>query len=437
LSLIIENTKKLITLLTKGWSRLLVRAGSAYSAKLNIYKTNEEPNMSNSAFQFAPMPHINFGWGVRHSLINHLQKQYSVRIVLITGSFLSMPGEFGQIIRDALIETTRHVDHFTVTGEPSPELVDDIVSRCQIDTQVVIGIGGGSVLDAAKTIAGLIPSQTSVMEYLEGVGRGKAFNVTTCPFIAVPTTAGTGSETTKNAVLSRMGKFKKSFRDNKLLAKEAWLDPELLKTCPQEVLFATGMDAFTQLLESYTTPKSNPITDALAWQGMTLFKGAFENINSEDESKQQQGYSNLMLAASLSGTTLANAGLGAVHGLASPIGAFFEAPHGIVCAKLLAPITSANIAVLLKTDPESLILAKYRQVGRLFNPCVADEDILVVLLNTLKNYALRYTPQGLSKYGLSMDNIRPVISGCRSGSMLGNPVMLSDEMLMHAIKNTL
>lgn len=393
--------------------------------------------MSNSAFQFAPMPHIHFGWGVRHSLISHLQKQYSERIVLVTGNFLSQTGEFGQIIRDALIDTTSYVDHFTVTGEPSPELVDDIVSRCQIDTQVVIGIGGGSVLDAAKTIAGLIPSQTSVMEYLEGVGMGKAFNVTTCPFIAVPTTAGTGSETTKNAVLSRIGTFKKSFRDNKLLAKEAWLDPELLKTCPAEVLFATGMDAFTQLLESFTTPKSNPITDALAWQGMTLFKGAFENINSVDESKQQQGYSNLMLAASLSGSTLANAGLGAVHGLAGPIGAFFDAPHGIVCAKLLAPITSANIEVLLKTDPKSSILNKYKQVGKLFNPTLAEEHVLDGLLKTLKIYALHYTPQGLSRYGLSMDNIQPVITNCRSGSMLANPVTLNDEQLMQAINKAL
>ena len=149
-----------------------------------------------------------------------------------------------------------------------------------------------------------------------------------------------------------------------MLAKEAWLAPELLKTCPAEVLFATGIDAFTQLLESYTTPKNNHITDALAWQGMNLFKGAFENINSVDENKQQQGYSNLMLAASMFGTTLANAGLGAVHGLASSIGVFFDAPHGIVCTKLLAPITSANIEVLLKTEPESLTLNKYKQIGK-------------------------------------------------------------------------
>jgi alcohol dehydrogenase len=390
-----------------------------------------------ATFQFSPMPHIHFGRGIRHSLTTHLQNQYSARIVLITGRFLSKPGEFGQIIRDALRATNCHVDHFIVSGEPSPESIDDIVSQCHIDTPVVVGIGGGSVLDAAKAIAGLIPSQTSVLDYLEGVGKGRAFDVSTCPFIAVPTTAGTGSETTKNAVLSKLGVFKKSFRDNKLLAKEAWLDPELLKTCPKDVLYATGMDAFTQLLESYTTLKSNPITDALAWQGMTLFKGAFEDINSGVQSKQQQGYSNLMLAASLSGTTLANAGLGAVHGLASPIGAFFEAPHGIVCAKLLAPITSANIETLLATDPNSLILNKYKQVGQLFNPNLADSQLLTGLLKTLTNYAFNYTPQGLSQYGLALNNISQIIKNCRSGSMLGNPVRLSDEQLTQAVTSSL
>lgn len=396
--------------------------------------------MSIANFQFAPMPHIHFGWGIRHQLITHLQAQYSGRIVLITGNFLSRPAQFGQIISDALLETNRHVDHFTVSGEPSPELIDDLVLLCKNDTQVVVGIGGGSVLDAAKAIAGLIPSKTSVMDYLEGVGAGKPFDVETCPFIAVPTTAGTGSETTKNAVLSRIGEFKKSFRDNKLLAIETWLDPELLKTCPKEVLYSTGMDAFTQLLESYTTLKPNPITDALAWKGMTLFKGAFEDIGSHDPDRQQNGYSNLILAASLSGTTLANAGLGAVHGLAGPIGAFFEAPHGIVCAKLLEPITAANIETLIKNTQnasEPLELIKYQQIGRLFNPDLPEDQLLTGLLKTLKGYAETYTPQGLAEYGLSMENINKVIENCRSGSMLGNPVVLDNQQLLDAIRESL
>jgi len=389
-------------------------------------------------FEFAPMPHIHFGWGIRQELIENLQQAQYKKIVLISGKTLSNTGNFGDTLYQAC-NTHSETKTFIVSGEPSPEVVDDIVKQCDADTDIVIGLGGGSVLDAAKAIAGLVPSQTSVMDYLEGVGKGKAFHVKTCPFIAIPTTAGTGSETTKNAVLSRIGHFKKSFRDNKLLAKEAWLDPELLMSCPKDVLYSTGMDAFTQLLESYTTLKPNPITDALAWQGMTLFKGAFEDIDSDDTERQKTGYGNIMLAASLSGTTLANAGLGAVHGLAGPIGAFFDAPHGIVCARLLAPITQANIESLTSqsTEHAQLTLSKFEKVSLLFQPQQTKEQRLPGLLTILNEFAQKYTPQGLAEYGLTTDNLSAVIDNCRSGSMLGNSVVLSDQQLIKALHQAL
>ncbi|GKT12795.1 MAG: alcohol dehydrogenase [Thiomicrorhabdus sp.] len=404
---------------------------------MSISPNNTSENIN--PFQFAPMPHIHFGWGIRQKLLDSLSKDYTGHIVLITGKSISEQGLFGETLLQQLKKTASNVKHFIVSGEPSPMLVDEIVQQCHVDSQAVIGLGGGSVLDAAKAVAGLIPSQTSVMDYLEGVGLGKPFHVETCPFIAIPTTAGTGSETTKNAVLTEIGTFKKSFRDEQLLAKQAWLDPELLKSCPLEVLYATGLDAFTQLLESYTTINANPITDSLAWQGMTLFNGAFEDINSKDLEHQKRGYGNLMLAASLSGTTLANAGLGAVHGLAGPIGAFFEAPHGIVCAKLLKPITELNIQSLKKQNSSSglLILEKYRQISYLFNPNIADSEALSALIHTLDNLTINYAPQGLSQYGLSQNNIEKVIANCRGGSMLGNPVTLSDEQLIGAIESSL
>jgi alcohol dehydrogenase len=390
-------------------------------------------------FQFTPMPHIHFGWGIRQQLLETLAIRYSGTVVVITGKTLCTPGKFGDTLLTQLATHTTEVKHFIVSGEPSPQLVDQIVKQCPSDTQVVIGLGGGSVLDAAKAVAGLIPSQTSVMDYLEGVGLGKVFDVNTCPFIAIPTTAGTGSETTKNAVLSVLGKYKKSFRDDKLLAKQAWLDPELLVSCSKEVLYATGMDAFTQLLESYTTLKSNPMTDAFAWQGMTLFKGAFEMIDSSDPALQQQGYSNLMLAASLSGTTLANAGLGAVHGLAGPVGAFFEAPHGIVCAKLLAPITQFNIEALQAKNTASAqhTLSKYALIGLLFNPNLEAQQALPGLIKTLNAFSQKYTPQGLALYGLTTENLAPILKNCRSGSMLGNPVLLNDATLIKALTKAL
>jgi alcohol dehydrogenase len=417
----------------KGLQRLI------YNILPAPYRFKEHAMTPIAPFQFAPMPHLHFGWGVREQLLCQLQTRYDGHVVLITAGFLTRPGQFGQILRDTLLQTNRQVRHFAVSGEPSPELVDDIVRQCHPHTQVVVGIGGGSVLDAAKAVAGLIPSQTSVMDYLEGVGSGRPFDVDTCPFIAVPTTAGTGSETTKNAVLSRLGEFKKSFRDNRLLATEAWLDPELLTSCPQPVLYATGMDAFTQLLESYTTLKPNPITDALAWQGMTLFKGAFDAIDSTDPLIRQDGYGRLMLAATLSGTTLANAGLGAVHGLAGPIGAFFEAPHGVVCAKLLAPITRMNIEALQQqnTPQAEQTLQKYRQIAALLTPETPSDLLLPSLVNALQTYGQRYCPQGLAKFGLTSSNLESVIQNCRSGSMLGNPVVLSDAQLRQAMIESL
>lgn len=388
-------------------------------------------------FQFAQAPHIHFGWGIRANLAAHLRTHFAGKLVIVTSKTLAKEGNFAAECIAELSDSHR-LKIFEVSGEPSPELVDEIVQQCDPDSTAVIGIGGGSVLDAAKAIAGLIPSQHSVMNYLEGVGKGDVFNVATTPFIAVPTTAGTGSETTKNAVLSRIGHFKKSFRDNKLLAQEAWLDPELLVTCPKDILYATGMDAFTQLLESYTTYRANPMTDALAWQGMSLFKGAFEKIDSDNEAEQKAGYSQLMLAASFSGMTLANAGLGAVHGLAGPIGAFFHAPHGIVCARLLSPITAANIAAMENSDDiqQKIALQKYQKVAVLLNDGKEFADStqsLQFLVSYLATLAAKYAPDGLNQYGLSKDNIQPVLDNCRSGSMLGNPIELTDEALILAL----
>ncbi|WP_319380354.1 iron-containing alcohol dehydrogenase [Thiomicrorhabdus sp.] len=390
------------------------------------------------SFQFAAMPHLHFGWGIGAQLSEHLKQNFSGTLILIVSPSLMKSGRFGEQLKQAL-EAEFDLKIFQVSGEPSPDLVDDIVPQCPKNAQAVIGLGGGSVLDAAKAIAGLIPSQTSVMDYLEGVGAGKQLQSPTCPFIAVPTTAGTGSETTKNAVLSRIGFFKKSFRSNLLLAQSAWLDPQLLESCPKDVLYATGMDAFTQLLESYTTLKSNPVTDALAWQGMQMFVGSFEAINNDEDSIRKEGYCNLMLAATLSGTTLANAGLGAVHGLAGPIGAFFKASHGIVCARLLAPITQANIESLQSENPvhAGQILQKYRQVGQLLNPQVSGPESLNTLITSLDAFAQNYTPQGLKSYGLQPDNLQVILENCRSGSMLGNPLPLTDRQLLDAMLKAL
>ena len=222
------------------------------------------------AFDIARLPHIVFGGGRIAELPGHIAT-HGRRALFVLGrrSFHNTPtwAKLQEDLRSGGIDW----EETTVGGEPSPELVDAEVAAHKNDNiDVVVGLGGGSVLDAAKAIAGLLRPGNSVMDHLEGVGRGVPYCGPAVPLIAVPTTAGTGSEATKNAVLSMRGAdgFKKSFRDDQLVARVALVDPELLVSCPPELIAANGMDAFTQLLESYVSTRANPMTDALALSGM-------------------------------------------------------------------------------------------------------------------------------------------------------------------------
>ena len=388
-----------------------------------------------AAFTLAALPKLQFGWGIRNQLASHIQKTCQNPLFIVSQSIKN--SDFGQHFFsnfDSQKKGEPPCIH-TVSGEPSPDLVDKIVANTPDSIDWVIGIGGGSVLDTAKAVAGLLPSRTSVMDYLEGVGAGKPYPGDALPWLAVPTTAGTGSETTKNAVLSRLGQFKKSFRHEALVAKEVWLDPSFLPELPRKVLHATAMDAFTQLLESYTTRHATPITDALAWHGMQLWHGALEGATKGD----QNAWGRLMLAATFSGITLANAGLGAVHGLAGPIGAYIPAPHGEVCAALLAPVTRANL-VALQADgnpAQQQSLKKYAQVGRLLanDNSLSDHQALQRLPDQLDILNQHFGPGTLAQYGLNDAVSKKVVASCRAGSMLGNPIELSDEVLLNILKN--
>ncbi len=230
-----------------------------------------------SPFAIARLPRIVFGAGSIATLPGEIRAVGS-RALVVTGarSFAATPS--WQALARALGEQGVAFQHVTVEGEPSPDLVDDAVAAYgRSDIDVVVGIGGGSALDAAKAIAGMLRQSHSVVEHLEGLGVERPYTGPAVPFIAVPTTAGTGSEATKNAVLSRRGPggFKKSFRDEALVARVAIVDPELLAGCPAAIIAANGMDAFTQLLESFVSIKANPLTDALAWSGMSAFCDGF------------------------------------------------------------------------------------------------------------------------------------------------------------------
>lgn len=381
-------------------------------------------------FEVARLPHVVFGGGCL-SRVPQLAKGYGPRALLVTGSrsFLESPHHAGWAA--AMRQAGMAWETFTVAGEPSPQLVDEAVSTyrdAMID--VVVGIGGGSVLDAAKATAGLLRVPNSVMDFLEGVGLELPYPGPTVPFIAVPTTAGTGSEATKNAVLSVQGKrgFKKSFRHEMLVPQYAVLDPDLLATCPPAQIAANGMDALTQLLESYVSTRANPFTDALAMSGIRMVRdGLFDWYDGSPRMAEARG--ELLYASWLSGITLAQVGLGSVHGLAAPLGAFFPIPHGVVCGTLVAACTETNLRALKQRAPTSEAIWKYAHVGKVLvqNMALDEAAGCEMLLQTLDQWIGQLGLPRLSTYGMTENDIPYVVANCRGSSMKTNPVVLTDK----------
>ncbi len=393
-------------------------------------------------FSVARLPRIRFGGGTLAE-VPALARGYPGRALVVTGarSFCASPR--GRAFFDALAAAGIAFETERLAGEPSPEGVDAAVARHrQRDIGVVIGIGGGSVLDAAKAIAGLLAPGNSVMDHLEGVGRGVPYRGPATPFIAVPTTAGTGSEATKNAVLSRRGPggFKKSFRDDALVAQWAVVDPELLAGCPPEILAANGMDALTQLLESYVSARSSPFTDALARDGLQKVRaGLFPAWRGGDGAEAAAGRAAMAYAALLSGITLAQAGLGAVHGLASPLGAFFPIPHGVACGTLVAAATETNIQALRRRAPGHPALAKYAEAGALLagRPPADPEADLVALVDTLADWVARLGIPRLGQLGVGADDIPAIVAHSRGSSMQTNPIVLTDDEIAGILRRRL
>ncbi|ALQ49821.1 iron-containing alcohol dehydrogenase [Nitrosomonas ureae] len=381
-------------------------------------------------FSIARLPRIEFGTGVIKKLPDIITG-YGPNILLVTGARSFLSTRHGQSFLDQLKQRAITLQHCMIAEEPSPALIDDLVKTFANETfDAVIGIGGGSALDAAKAVAGLIKIQRSVMDYLEGVGPELPYHGPTIPFIAVPTTAGTGSEATKNAVLSVQGEngFKKSFRHDKLVAEYAIVDPDLLASCPPSVIAANGMDALTQLLESYVSIKSNAFTDALSISGLQAMHDALIPLYHQ-QGELAQHREKMAYAALLSGITLAQVGLGSVHGLASPLGAFYPIPHGVVCGTLVASATRINIQSLLTREPTNKALAKYLHVAEILcqKRFIDPQAAYNTLIDLLAQWTNELTLPRLSHYGLQETALDKVIANCRGSSMKTNPIVLTDE----------
>jgi alcohol dehydrogenase len=387
-------------------------------------------------FSIARLPRVEFGAGAVAKLPG-LAAAYGKRLLLVTGARSFDHSAYAAPLLASLREAGFGIERVSISGEPSPEMVDDAVRKFHDATiDVVIGLGGGSALDAAKAIAGLLKPGNSVMDHLEGVGPELPYKGSATPFIAVPTTAGTGSEATKNAVLSRHGGdgFKKSFRDDALVAEIALVDPDLLAGCSPAMIAANGMDAVTQLLESYVSTKSNPFTDALALSGLAAIRdGLLAWYDAGEPARAAQ--SRMAYASLLSGICLAQTGLGSVHGLASPLGAFFPIGHGVVCGTLVAEATRVNIDALEARHPRSEALSKYAAVGRLLSGAAGSSDAedRDRLVHTLTDWTRRLALPTLSALGVAASDLDRIVQASRGSSMKTNPVVLTDDDIKRVI----
>ena len=405
------------------------------------------------AFSVGRLPEILFGAGRSAELVQ-IVRGFGSRALVVTRGPGFTDGPDWPRLAAGLREAGVEVETVGVSGEPSPSLVDEIVARTRAGgpVDVVVGIGGGSVLDTAKAVAGLLIPGNSVMDHLEGIGPELPYRGPAVPFVAVPTTAGTGSEATKNAVLSVRGPggFKKSFRDEALVARVAIVDPDLLAGCPPELIAANGMDALTQLLESYVSARANPLTDALALSGLaatrdgllswfeeaTAGRGAAGPGSPAALARERMAY-----AALCSGICLAQAGLGAVHGLASPLGALFPVPHGVACGATLAAATRINAAALEERDPESAALPKYAAAARALSDGGAslgdDRTTRSALVRMLEDWRVRLAVPRLSAYGITEAAIPALVADSRGSSMKTNPIVLTDAEIAAILRASL
>lgn len=378
-------------------------------------------------FQFARIPKINFKNGAAAELPG-IVKSFGSRIILVTGKSSFMSSGYAEKLLHEFDSKGISYERVIVSGEPSPEIVDQTVKALsEKEFNLVVGIGGGSALDAGKAISAMLYRTESVTLFLEGVGT-KDHPGSKLPFIAVPTTSGTGTEATKNAVISKVGRdgFKKSLRHDNFVPDVAIIDPSLTLNCPRDITAASGMDCFTQLTEAYLSDKACEYTDALALEGIKAVKESLVRCYSDPADTDAR--TGMSFAALTSGICLANAGLGAVHGFASSIGGMYDIPHGLVCGTLMAAANEVNIKFLRRNSPDHTALKKYVLLGKLFlGEEGRTEDYYI---DGLVSYLYKMTEglelAGLSKYGIDAKDIDDI---CKKTEIKNNPAKLAQEDL--------
>jgi len=382
-------------------------------------------------FQFATATRVIFGPRTVNDA-GRLARELGRHALVATGRDAGRAAPLLGFLREAGVGAAT----FSVCGEPDLDTVRRGVELARREgCDLVVGIGGGSVLDAGKAIAAMMGNEGDVLDYIEIIGRGRAVAKPAAPFIAIPTTAGTGSEVTRNAVLaSPEHRLKVSLRSPFLLPSIALVDPELTRNLPPALTASTGLDALTQLIEPYVCLRANPMTDALCEEGI---RRAARSLRAAwREGGDAEAREDMCVASLFGGMALANAGLGAVHGLAGPIGGMFSAPHGAVCAALLPHVMRANLSALRGRQPGSPALARYQAVARLLTGnsgagCEEGVEWVGRLVGELQI-------PGLEGYGLKRaDTDEIVAKAAQASSMKANPIVLTAEELAGAVESAL
>lgn len=387
-----------------------------------------------SKFSFTHTPDILFGPGCLEGLPDAIQKTGG-RFLLVHGKSFEQR-DYAQRILESMSRSNLKFERVIVDSEPFPELITGTVSKFR-DTNVntIVSIGGGSVIDAGKAISAMMVAEGDITNYLEGVGyrqpTGKKL-----PFIAVPTTAGTGSEMTKNAVITKLGKegYKKSLRHNNYVPDMAIVDPELTLTCPRHVTAASGLDALSQLIESYLSTQASVLTNALAMQGIWLMKKSL--LKAFTDGSDIEARTDVAYAAMLSGITLANAGLGVVHGFAQPLGSLFPVPHGIVCGRLMAIVNKITLDKILQNNKDTSVLSKYSTLGNYILAAQGKDRISAAksFVNWLDELTGALKIPVFSEYNIQQSDFEQIIS---LTGIKNHPVELSKGELKLILTNSL
>ncbi len=370
-------------------------------------------------FEFATAGRIMFGAGVLGEL-KDIAAGLGNRALVVTGS----TPERGARVYELLEAAKKKFESFAVKGEPTPAVVKSGVGKAiENKVEFIVALGGGSVIDTAKAVAAMMANAGDLEDYLEIVGHGKPLSRRSLPVIAIPTTAGTGAEVTRNAVLGlEEHRLKVSLRSALMLPWAALVDPELTLTLPSDVTGAGGMDALTQLIESFLSTRSNPLTDGFCREGIP--RAAKWLVKACQEGGNMEARTNMSLAALLSGLALANSGLGAVHGIAGPLGGMTGAGHGIICAALLSEVLEANLRLIENTTDNSPSPSRYDELAVLLTgkTTARPGDVgpwITRIRETLKI-------PSLADLGLKRGDIPELVEkSLNAGSMKANPVKLT------------